>query len=162
MIFFVLIHMPLSRMHSSWCFVTALVPMALNLRTKFWFYEKANAFVCLFFGKDREAKNHVQLPKHLRYRSGVNLDTAPSDIILSKEEAALQESSAYAAVAILSLFFSLAFNFLYSLFLQEILTDSLEGIIRFFDRFQIEIHFIRYLYLALFETRGKFNLMADG
>jgi hypothetical protein len=37
--FFVLIHIPLSRFHSLFCFLTAIVPLALNLKTKYWFYE---------------------------------------------------------------------------------------------------------------------------
>lgn len=83
-----LIHIPLSRMHSCWCFLTAFVPLCLNLRTKFWFYEKANDLVCLFFKSDREAKNHIQIPKHLKYRtSDENIDEGiPTDILLSKEE----------------------------------------------------------------------------
>jgi hypothetical protein len=48
-IFFILINIPLSRMNCTFCFLTALVPMMINLRTKFWFYEKANNLVCMVF-----------------------------------------------------------------------------------------------------------------
>jgi hypothetical protein len=66
-IFFVLIHIPLSRYHSSMCFLTALMPLSMNLKTKYWFYEKANDFVLLFFKKDKHAKNYVQKPKDFQY-----------------------------------------------------------------------------------------------
>lgn len=58
-IFFILIHIPLSRYNSGYCFFTALLPMMLNLKTKYWFYEQANNLVVLFFKSDKEAKNHV-------------------------------------------------------------------------------------------------------
>lgn len=41
------------------------------------------------------------------------------------------------------------------MFLQEILTDLCEFFIRFCDRFSIEVHFLRYLYLAIFDARPK-------
>lgn len=58
-IFFILVHIPLSRYHSSMSFLTALMPLTINLKTKYWFYEKANDFVLLFFKKDKHAKNYV-------------------------------------------------------------------------------------------------------
>ena len=58
-IFFLLINIPLSRMNSLYCFATALVPLCLNIRTKYWFYQKANGVVKFFFRKDKEATNHV-------------------------------------------------------------------------------------------------------
>ena len=58
-LFFVLVHIPLSREHSLFCFVTALLPMMLNIKTKYAFYEMANKVVCIFFNKDPEAKNHI-------------------------------------------------------------------------------------------------------
>lgn len=90
----------------------------LNIRTKFWFYQKANNVVKFFFRNDKEAANHVRVPKSFRYVTPTeSLEEAPSDIILSKEEADQQESSAYITVTFLSLFFSLIINYTYSLFL---------------------------------------------
>jgi hypothetical protein len=90
-IFFILINIPLSRMDLSFSFVTALVPMMLTLRTKYWFYEKANNVVCMVFRNDHEAKNHIVLPKRLRYATkSESLDRAPADIVLTKGEAAQQ------------------------------------------------------------------------
>lgn len=97
--------------------------MMLNLKTKYWFYEKTNRVVLFFFRHDPEAKNYVQKPKELRDDKSVNIEDAPADIYLSNEEQADQENAAFALVVYLSLFFSLAFNYLYSLFLQEVVVS---------------------------------------
>ena len=55
----------------------------------------------------------------------------------------------------LSLFFSLVFNYIYSVFLQEIVSDTVGVTTRFLDKAHIEAHFIRYLQLALFDHRPK-------
>ena len=150
--------MPLSRVNSLFCAVTALLPLAMNLKTKYWFYEKANQFVCLIWRKDKEARNFIKKPKTLQYvksgRAQENLDEEPGhDIILSAEEQTLQEQACYANVALISLFFSFFLNFVYQLFLQEVVTDGCELLIKAADKLGLEIHFLRYLYLALFETR---------
>ena len=89
MIFFILVHIPLSRYHSMFCFLTAIVPLALNLKTKYWLYEKTNDFVLIFFRNDKLAKNYVQKPRDFNYSDKkVNLEDAPTnDIYLTKEEA---------------------------------------------------------------------------
>jgi len=66
MIFFILVHIPLSRMHSTFGFLTAFIPIMLNIRTKYWFYETCNKLVCLIFKNDPEAKNHIKKPKDLK------------------------------------------------------------------------------------------------
>ena len=38
-IFFILVHIPLSRFNSIFCAITSFVPMMLNIKTKYWFYE---------------------------------------------------------------------------------------------------------------------------
>jgi len=86
-----LVHVPLSRVNSLFCVVTAFVPMMFNIRTKYWIYEKTNRVVCLFFRNDKEALNYVLKPKHLRYKSETrkeNLDDKNpySEIVLSKVE----------------------------------------------------------------------------
>ena len=60
--------------------------MMLNLKTKYWFYEKTNRFVLLFFPNDPEAKNYVQKPKEFRDEKDVNIEEEPTDIYLSGEE----------------------------------------------------------------------------
>ena len=66
MIFFILVHIPLSRMHSAFGFLTAFIPIMLNIRTKYWFYETSNKIVCFFYKNDPEAKNHIKKPKDLK------------------------------------------------------------------------------------------------
>lgn len=58
-------------------------------------------------------------------------------------------------VVYLALFFSLVFNYIYSVFLQEIVSDTVGVTTRFLDKAHIEAHFIRYLQLALFDHRPK-------
>mmetsp|Transcript_19188 Transcript_19188/g.29392 ORF Transcript_19188/g.29392 Transcript_19188/m.29392 type:complete len:169 (+) Transcript_19188:1255-1761(+) len=42
LIFFMTIHVPLSRLHTSFAFITAFIPIMLNIRTKYWFYLRLN------------------------------------------------------------------------------------------------------------------------
>ena len=58
-IFFLLVHIPLSRVNSLFCLITGSIPMMLNIKTKYWFYELTNKFVCMFFRQDKEAINYV-------------------------------------------------------------------------------------------------------
>lgn len=53
------IHIPLSRMSSYFMLATALLPMMLNIKTKYWFYEKSNKLVVKVFSKDKEAQNFI-------------------------------------------------------------------------------------------------------
>ena len=163
-VFFILIHVPLSRQNSLFCFVTALMPMMLNLKSKYWFYERTNDFVVFVFGRwDPEAKNHVQKPSDFKYEEDIDQDlseldkqrtmTTKTELYLTKEEAEQQENAVYSTISIIALFFSLFLNFLMRVYLQEVLTDSCNFLIRFFDGMHIDIHFIRYLYLSMFDTR---------
>ena len=127
-IFFVLVHIPLSRINSGFQFISCLLPMMLNLKTKYWFYEKTNRFMIKFFPNDMEAKNYVQKPKEFRDDKDVNIEEEPTDIYLSNEEQSGQENAAYALVVYLSLFFSLLFNYVYNVFLQEIVVSDIDFI----------------------------------
>ena len=54
-----------------------------------------------------------------------SLESAPEVIILSKEEAVQQESCAYAVITYIALFFGLLINYLYSIFLQEVMVSTI-------------------------------------
>lgn len=57
-------------MHSSFSFLTALIPIMLNIRTKYYFYERTNRVVCWIMNKftdDPEAINHVKKPNNIKY-----------------------------------------------------------------------------------------------
>jgi len=72
------------------CFVTALMPMMLNLKSKYWFYESANDFVVLVFGRwDKEAKNFVQKPSDFKYQKDIDADL--NDLDLQRTRAAKNE-----------------------------------------------------------------------
>jgi len=63
----------------------------LNLRTKYWFYEKANKLVCLIWPDDPEAVNIVKKARGLQVQEEVNLSDLTEepeivDIRLSSDE----------------------------------------------------------------------------
>ena len=93
--------------------------MMLNMGTKYWFYEKANALICKVFYWDPEAKNIVKKPK-VYGQSDLSLQ-----IRLSKAETETQENCVMATTFFLGIFFSLMFNYCYSMFLQEIMVSTL-------------------------------------
>ena len=64
-IFFFGVHIPLCRLHSAFSFLTAMIPLMLSLKTKYWFYERANDLVCKFYRNDKEAKNYVKKQKDM-------------------------------------------------------------------------------------------------
>jgi len=65
-VFFIGLHIPLCRLHSAFCFLTSIFPMMLSLKTKYWFYERANDIVCIFYKNDKEAKNYVKKQKDMQ------------------------------------------------------------------------------------------------
>ena len=98
----------------------------LNMKSKYWFYERANDLVLVFFRNDPEAKNYVKKQKNMRTEADM-VDNIENDfgvfINLTADERDSQDNSVYATMFFLSLFFSLTFNFFYSLFLQEIIVS---------------------------------------
>ena len=82
LIFFMLLHIPLCRIHSTFTVLTGLLSLFLNMRTKIWFYEKANKIMAQIwlriFKEDFEAVNVIKKSKEMRYRDsnsqGVSLD----------------------------------------------------------------------------------------
>lgn len=75
-IFFVMIHVPLCRIHSLFTLLTAFLPLFLNMRTKIWFYEKANQITAMIwlriFKEDYEAVNVIKKSKEMKYRGQSN------------------------------------------------------------------------------------------
>lgn len=127
MIFFILVHIPLSRMHSTFGFLTAFIPIMLNIRTKYWFYETCNKLVCLVFKNDPEAKNHIKKPKDLKVEEHTsdNLMTDYSIYIkLSRDEKDQQENGVWCTVLFLSLFFQFSLNYVYQTFLQTLIVSN--------------------------------------
>lgn len=64
-------------MHSSFSFITALIPIMLNVRTKYYFYEKTNRIVCWITNKffsDPEAINHVKRPSNIKVQESITSD----------------------------------------------------------------------------------------
>ena len=115
--FFVLIHVPLCKVHSAFSLISSLTPMMLNLKTKYWIYERTNDFVVRVFKGDAEAKNYVSKPAELCYDvKGLEADKI-GDLFLSREEQISQENSVYATVVWLALYFSLLLNYFMSVYL---------------------------------------------
>ena len=163
-VLFFLIHVPLCRYHSGWAFATAFIPMMLNMKAKYWFYERANDFVLLFFKNDPEAKNYVKKQKNMRSeKEMVYVDGIENDfgmfLNLTVDEKDSQDNSVFATMFFLSLFFSLAFNFFYSLFLQELIIDISNSVIKLTDTLGIDMHFIRFFHLALFDSRAPTQVL---
>ena len=71
-IFFLMIHIPLSRLHSSVSFLTSFIPLFCNMRTKYWFHEKINNLICMIYKNDKEAKNHLKKPREQSFPEGQN------------------------------------------------------------------------------------------
>jgi hypothetical protein len=61
----------------------------------------------------------------------------------------------------LSSFFSLLFNFFYVNFLQEVLQDILGAIISSSDKVGVDVHIIRYLQMALFDSRLHSSIYSE-
>lgn len=55
----------------------------------------------------------------------------------------------------MSLFFSLAFNYLYHFYLQHILIWFCDSFIVICDTIGLEAHYLRFLHLAIFDSRMK-------
>jgi len=128
-IFAVLIHIPLARIHSLMIFLTGMLPLMLNMRSKIWFYEKANSLVAMIwlriYKDDYEVVNIIKKNKEMKYPNQVqeiNLDSGKggdTDMMfkLSKNEEETLEWSIYTTVVWLALFFGIGFNYFYEMFM---------------------------------------------
>lgn len=72
LVFFTMIHIPLCRVHSLFTLLTGFLPLMLNLRTKVWFYEKANQWTAWawlsVFRKDVGVINNIKKRKEMIYK----------------------------------------------------------------------------------------------
>lgn len=153
-LFFLMIHVPLSRIHSLFSLVSCLFPMALSLKAKYYVYERTNDAVVALFFWDQEAKNHVVKPIELCYERKELSSAEEHEIILNKDEQTSQESAVFATMVYLGLYFTLTINYILSVFGQEIIVDTCAVLIRAADKSGIaDLHFLRYLHLSLFSTR---------
>uniref|UniRef100_A0A7S3FTX4 Uncharacterized protein n=1 Tax=Strombidium rassoulzadegani TaxID=1082188 RepID=A0A7S3FTX4_9SPIT len=161
-VFFVLIHVPLSRMHSSFGFLTALVPMMLNTRTKYLIFDRLNFIVSKWaFPHDKEARNRVRMPRGVKQVDSKDMEDEElqSFISLSRDERDSQEYSVNATIFFVALFLSLLFNYLFSLYLHSLFYAATTTLIKINDSLGLDAHFIRYLHLALFDQRLPASLM---
>jgi hypothetical protein len=74
-------------------------------------------------------------------------------IKLTREEKDNQENCVWATTCFLSFFFSCFFNYAYQVFLQEIVGDICGTIVKVSDQIGIDTHFLRFLSLALQDSR---------
>ena len=73
---------------------------------------------------------------------------------MNRDEQSTQDSSVYATMVWLGLYFSLTTNYLLSVFGQEIIVDTCGFLIKAADRSGlIDLHFLRYMHLSLFPAR---------
>jgi len=75
LMFFITVHIPLSRVHTVFAFITAFIPIMLNIQTKYWFYIKLNKVVCFVFKKDQEARNFMKLPKGMQQYKAQDMES---------------------------------------------------------------------------------------
>lgn len=62
-----------------------------------------------------------------------------------------QSASINLTVFYIGLFFSIMFNYVYTVYLGRVVEIASEAIIRAFDKVGFEIHFIRLIYFAIFD-----------
>jgi hypothetical protein len=72
---------------------------------------------------------------------------------LTRDENEQQENCVWIVTLLLSSFFSLLTNFLYVHFLQEFMSETIGLFIITTDKLGFDMHILRNLYLALFDTR---------
>lgn len=129
----------------------------LSLKTKYWFYEKANKLVCMIFRDDVYIRNVVKKPRNITERNTeINLDDdigAENYLKLTRDERDQQENCVWIVTLWISSFFSLLFNFIYVHFLQEFMQNTVGMVITTTDRLGFDMHILRNLYLALFDNR---------
>jgi hypothetical protein len=49
LVFAFLVHLPLSHVHSCFTFASGIAIVFLNIRTKYWIYQRANDLVCFIY-----------------------------------------------------------------------------------------------------------------
>lgn len=126
LIFFGMIHIPLCRIHSAFTILTALLSLLLSMRTKIWFYEKANIITSKIwlriYKEDFEAVNIIKKSKEMRYQDSkkvTNLDQNDIEfkMKLSRNEEETFGWTVWVTVIFLFLFLGFLFNYLFQMYL---------------------------------------------
>ena len=117
-----MIHVPLCRIHSMFTILTGLLSLLLSMRTKIWFYEKANKIVSrlwlLIYKEEFEAVNIIKKSKANSYRDSkkvTNLDQTDVEfkMKLSRSEEETFGWTVWTTVVFMTLFFGFLFNYLF-------------------------------------------------
>lgn len=72
---------------------------------------------------------------------------------LNREESDCQENCVWATNYFLAFFFSCFFSFVYKVLLQEFIVDICGGVIKVSDQIGVDTHFLRYLSMAMYDSR---------
>ena len=104
------------------------------MRTKIWFYEKANKIMAQIwlriFKEDFEAVNVIKKSKEMRYQDsksmGGSLDQSDVEfkMKLSRNEEETFGWTVWITVVFITLFFGFLFNYIFSMYLQDIMVSA--------------------------------------
>jgi len=147
LIFFVLIHIPLVRFSPLFSLLTALFPCILDKRTKQEVYLGLNRLLGLLF----LAHNDPKWRTEIFHRNNKLQNKIGIAKYLTLKEA--QEAAVNYTIFVLGLFMALLFNYTYTIHLEPFFRVLSEMWIKFFDRLGFEVHFIRLVYLTIFQTK---------
>jgi len=143
LIFFILIHVPLCRLSPYFSLLTSLIPLILDKKNKQRIYLWAYKFVALAtFDRSSSPPEILSKKSHLA-------DKFKKLKYLELREC--QSASINLTVFYIGLFFSILFNYLYTVYLGRLVEILSEVVIRSFDKVGFEIHFIRLVYFAIFD-----------
>lgn len=102
--------------------------------------------------------NVIKKSKELKYREQANnqsLDKDESEVVfkLNKTEEESFGWTVYSTIVFLTLFFGFLFNYIFSIYLQDVVVGAYNAMVRTTDLMGVDAHFVRLFVLALFEER---------
>ncbi|CDW75090.1 UNKNOWN [Stylonychia lemnae] len=142
-LFFILVHIPLSRVSQFFALVTTMIPLILDKKNKeriyIWAY-KAVAFI---------TRNIDQEPPKILRKRGVDSTNLKAKKYLEILEN--QKISIDMTVFFLGLTLAVLFNYVYVCYLGGLVNSICEIMIKLFDKLGFEVHFVRLIYFTIFD-----------
>lgn len=152
-----MVQVPLSRLSSAFCFLTAFLAWLLDYKTKQEIYNLLQYVLWRVANprsKPKKVSSDLDLP---------SFASAPTEEISLGERFKGQQREEHKSVVDWTVFHFFVFmsvfcNFLAQSFLQQVVALGSKAVIRMADSLGLEMHFVRFLYWTIYDHSGSGNL----
>ena len=151
-IFFTLIHIPLSQVNAAFSFLTAFTIWLVDNKTKASIYYAAT-FVTRCLITPKAAYRKWKKDRKVDPLGDLGRSQFDKEIISKKDKVKLKAAVDWVCLNV-AIFCSVMYNYLYTTFLHDSTVTVIKNLIYVCDKAGFEAHFIRFLQMTIFDQEG--------